>query len=223
MGRRRTPSEQSKQAASFEDTFHFPYSLMERSDFLSSKLTTYQLSFAAFQVKDSVANARELVKRYFRARIAFWRPATFRPYLKHIKPFFARLSEQYPDLDSFAPLTRAMIEPVLHFPYWMDQEGKRHPITGYRRAKMAGVLEGMFTYMRLHDWPEAPPKSLIFYEDKLGRPVRRPRPIPDSVMQQLDAHLHLLHPYARNLVEILRVAGLRAEDALHLQEDGALR
>ena len=162
---------------------------------------------------------RELVKRYFRARIAFWRPATFRPYLKHIKPFFARLGEQYPNLDSFAVLTRAMIEPVLHFPYWMDQKGKQHPITRYRRAKMAGVLDGMFTYMRLHDWPEAPPKPLIFYEDKLGRPVRRPRPIPDSVMHQLNAHLHLLHPYARNLVEILRVAGLRAEDALHLQED----
>jgi hypothetical protein len=33
MGRRRTPSEQGKEAASFEDTFHFPNSLMERPDF----------------------------------------------------------------------------------------------------------------------------------------------------------------------------------------------
>jgi integrase len=162
---------------------------------------------------------RALVKRYFRARVAFWRPATFRPYLKHIKPFFTRLGAQYPDLDSFAGLTRAMIEPVLHLPYWIDQTGQQHPITAYRRAKMAGVLDGMFTYMRLHDWPQAPPRPLIFFEDKLGRPVRRPRPIPESVMQQLGAHLHLLHPYARNLVEILRVAGLRAEDALHLRED----
>jgi len=33
------------------------------------------------------------------------------------------------------------------------------------------------------------------------------------------ANLDLLHPYARNLVEIIRVTGLRAEDALHLRED----
>ena len=38
-------------------------------------------------------------------------------------------------------------------------------------------------------------------------------------MTQLDAHLHLLHPYARNLVEILRVVGLRGQDALHLPGD----
>ena len=50
--------------------------------------------------------------------------------------------------------------------------------------------------MNVHDWPEAPPRPLIFYEDKLGRPFRRPRPIPKSVMHQLEAHLHLLHPYA---------------------------
>jgi hypothetical protein len=96
-------------------------------------------------------------------------------------------------LESFDGLTRELIEPVLNHPYWIDQTGQQHPITAYRRAKMAGVLDGMFTYMRLHDWPEAPPRPLIFFEDKLGRPVRRPRPIPESVMQQLEAHLHLLH------------------------------
>ena len=116
---------------------------------------------------------RALIKRYFRARVALWRPATFKPYLKHIKSFFTRLGEQYPDLDSFAGLTRAMIEPALHPPYWIDQKGQQHSITPYRWAKMAGVLDGMFTYMRPHDWPEAPPRQLISYEDKLGRPVRR--------------------------------------------------
>ena len=29
-------------------------------------------------------------------------------------------------------------------------------------------LDGMFTYMRLHDWPEAPVRPLIFPEDKFG-------------------------------------------------------
>jgi hypothetical protein len=121
------------------------------------------------------------------------------PYLKHIKPFLTHLGEHYPQLDSFAGLTRAMIEPALNHSYWTDQTGQRRPISVYRRAKMAGVLDGMFIYMRMHDWPQAPQRPLIFYEDKLGRPFRRPRPIPESVMHQLEAHLHLLHPYARNL------------------------
>ena len=62
-------------------------------------------------------------------------------------------------------------------------------------------------------------RPLILPEYKIGRGFRGPRPIPGSVLAQLDAHLHLLHPYVRNLVEILRVVGLRAEDALHLRED----
>ena len=162
---------------------------------------------------------RDLIKRYFRARVPFWRPATFRPYLKHAKPFLTRLGELYPDLDSFNGLKREMIEPALNHPYWIDQTGAQRPVTAYRRAKMASFLDGMFTYMRLHDWPEAPVPPLIFPEDKIGRGFRGPRPIPGSVLAQLDAHLHLLHPYVRNLVEILRVVGLRAEDALHLRED----
>jgi len=54
---------------------------------------------------------RDLIKRYFRARVPFWQPSTFRPYLKHAKPFLVRLGELYPDLDSFSGLTREMIEP----------------------------------------------------------------------------------------------------------------
>lgn len=42
---------------------------------------------------------------------------------------------------------------------------------------------------------------------------------PQHVVEQLQNHIHLLPPYARNLVEILSVAGLRAEDAGHLPED----
>jgi hypothetical protein len=121
---------------------------------------------------------RDLIKRYFRARVPFWRPATFRPYLKHAKPFLTRLGELYPDLDSFNGLKREMIEPALNHPYWIDQTGAQRPVTAYRRAKMASFLDGMFTYMRLHDWPEAPVRPLIFPEYKIGRGV--PRPTPDT-------------------------------------------
>src|SRR5262245_59674134 len=69
------------------------------------------------------------IKRYFRARVPFWRPATFRPYLKHAKPFLTRVGELYPDLDSFNGVTREMIEPALNHPYWIDQTEAQRPIT----------------------------------------------------------------------------------------------
>src|SRR5260370_21098541 len=77
----------------------------------------------------------------------------------------------------------------------------------------------MFTYMQRHEWEGAPVHTLIYEEDRPKRIKKRPRPLPQSVFEQLQAHAHLLPPYAQHLVEILSVAGLRTEDALHLQED----
>src|SRR5260370_12105261 len=63
---------------------------------------------------------RSLVKRYFRARIGFWEPMTFKCSLKDMKPFFYALGKTYPEQDSFSSLTRQMIEPLLTQPTWID-------------------------------------------------------------------------------------------------------
>ncbi len=76
----------------------------------------------------------------------------------------------------------------------------------------------MFTYMQRHEWEGAPARPLIYDEDRPKPVKRRPRPLPQSVFEQLEAHAHLLPLYARHLMVILSVAGLRAEDALHLTE-----
>jgi integrase len=162
---------------------------------------------------------RELVKRYFRVHVTFWEAATFVQELTHMKPFFFALGEIYPEMATFAELTRPMIEPLLTCSTWTTQRGHVHPISSYKRYRMILSLETMFIYMQLHGWEGAPTSILIYDEDRPKRSRRRPRPIPQPIFEQLQQHLHLLQPYDRNLIEILSVAGLRAEDALHLPED----
>jgi integrase/recombinase XerD len=162
---------------------------------------------------------KALVKRYFRARLGFLEPSSLKQYLKWLKPFLWNLERTYPDFTSFASFTRAMIEPILMATSWVDERGHRHVITSFGRRYMIIAVESMFTYMQRHEWEEAPQRFLIYDEDRLPQSKKRPRPIPESVLDQLLAHVDLLHPYARNLVAILSVAGLRAIDALHLTED----
>jgi integrase len=159
---------------------------------------------------------KAVVKRYFRARLGFWQPASLRSYLRWLKPFLWNLENTYPGLASFAPLTRAMIEPILTATCWVDERGRRHAISLFTRRYMVIAAEGMFTYMQRHEWEEAPRHYLIYDEDRPPQAKKRPRPIPEPVLDQLQAHAHLLPPYAHNLVTILGVAGLRAIDALHL-------
>jgi integrase len=161
---------------------------------------------------------KALVKRYFRARLGFWQPSSLKQYLKWLHPFFWNLEQTYPGLASFAPLTRAMIEPVLTAPFWIDERGRRHPISVFMRRHMLIAMESMFVYMQRHEWDEAPRHSLIYDEDRPPQVKRRPRPIPELVLDQLQAHITLLRPYARNLMTIVSVTGLRAIDALHLTE-----
>ncbi len=161
---------------------------------------------------------KALVKRYFRARLGFWQPSSLRQYLRWLKPFLWNLQTRHPDLASFAQLTRAMIEPILTAPFWIDERGRRHALSLFGKRYMLIAVEGMFTYMQRHDWEEAPHQLLIYDEDRPPQPKKRPRPILESVLDQLLSHLELLPPYARNLVTILSVVGLRAIDALHLTE-----
>jgi integrase/recombinase XerD len=161
---------------------------------------------------------KALVKRYLRARLGFWQPSSLRQYLRWLKPFLWNFEHLYPDLASFASLTRTMIEPILTATFWIDERGRRHTLSLFGKRYMLIAVEGMFTYMQRHEWEEAPRHLLIYEEDRPPEPKKRPRPIPEPVLAQLLSHLEVLHPYARNLVTILSVVGLRAIDALHLTE-----
>ncbi len=162
---------------------------------------------------------KALIKRYFRAHIGFWEPATFKHQLQSMKPFLLTFVTQYPEVESFADVSRAMIEPFLTCFTWHDQKGHLRTLSTQRKRRMVISLQSMFTYMQRHGWEEAPQSVLLYAEDCPKYPSYHPRPLPASVLEQLATHLHLLPPHARHLVEILSVVGLRAEDAMHLTED----
>jgi len=162
---------------------------------------------------------KDLVKRYFRARISFWKPQTHVYNLYRMKPFFVEVGRTYPGLTSFSALTRRMIEPALTASCWTDERGQQRPMSRGMTRRMCLSLDTMFTYMMMHDWPEAPQRPLIYDEDKPPPAKTKPRPIPPAIMEQLLAHVASLPPHARNVVEIMAHVGLRAEDALHVTED----
>jgi len=135
-----------------------------------------------------------------------------------MKPFLMALGDRYPHVESFSVLSRERVEPLLVLPTWIDSKGRTHPITGDKKYRMVKDVNLMFTYMQRHGWEGAPTCPLIYDEDRPKLAKRRPRPLPPLVFERMQAHTHLLPPYARNLVDILSVAGLRAEDGMHLSE-----
>jgi integrase len=163
---------------------------------------------------------RNFVKRYFRARIGFWEPRTFKGTLISMMPFLTALGETHPHIDSFTALNRTMIEPLLTRPIWTDSVGRIQVISAARRHRMVTALNTMFTYMQRYGWDGAPTCLLLYEEDWPKLSWRsQPRPIPPGVFEQIQNHLDLLPPYARNLATILSITGLRTEDAVHLTDN----
>lgn len=180
------------------------------------------LTASVFKVNFSVIRnpgLKTLVKRYFRARLGFWEVTTLKTHFMEIQPFLLIFGEAHPEAESFAFLTREMMEPLLTQTMWIDAQGKEHPISPHKKGVMLASLNRMLTYMRRHGWEEAPVQRLIYEEDYPRLAKRQPRPLPPDVFEQIVNNAHQLPPYARNLVAILSVVGLRAEDALHLPED----
>ncbi len=162
---------------------------------------------------------KALMKRYFRARVGSWSGHTMVVALSTLKPLLLELERRYPGFNSFASLTRDMLEPVLAMTGWIDSMERYHEVTRERRHRVAAVLKAMFTYMQRHQWPEAPQQFLIYDEDFPKRIRLKPRPIPAMVMEQLLEHRDALPPYSRHLLQIMSVMGLRTVDALHLTEE----
>jgi hypothetical protein len=130
------------------------------------------LSAASFKLNFSFLSNQALkavVKRYFRARLGFWQPSSLKSYLGWIRPFMWNLQQMYPDLASFAILTRAIMAS-----FWMDGRGRKYSITLLGRRYMLIAAESMFVYMQRHEWEEAPRHCLFYDEDRPSQPRKRP-------------------------------------------------
>lgn len=162
---------------------------------------------------------KTIIKRYFRQRFHFWTVGTIKGRLGQMLPFLLEICRQFPDLETFAQMTRDQFEPVIAVTRWTDIKGRVREISAIHRHRGLIGLNAMFTYLQLHGWECAPTAKLIFREDRGVRRNRKPRPLPDSVYEQVLRNLHRLPDYSRNLTTIMAYTGLRVGDALHLKED----
>jgi integrase len=61
--------------------------------------------------------------------------------------------------------------------------------------------------------------SLIYQEDIPKRPRKIPRFIPESVLKQLNTHIHHLDPHIRRLILLLQETGVRINEAIKMPFD----
>lgn len=162
---------------------------------------------------------REQVKRYYRHQLPRWNGSTFQGFLYKLMPILTALPPEV----HMGMITRGHIEALL-------------PAMGLLSANQASrSLEAMRTmtnYMTTSpSWTgPRPPRDLIWKEDIPKRPQTLPRPIPPSVLDQLDPLLEkaeqalkehqepfLLAPICWDALLILRHTGMRFEDLAHLK------
>ncbi len=162
---------------------------------------------------------REQVKCYYRHQLPRWNGSTFQGFLYKLMPILTALPPEV----HMGTITRGHIEALL-------------PAMGLLSANQASrSLEAMRTmtnYMTTSpSWTgPRPPRFLIWKEDIPKRPQTLPRPIPPSVLDQLDPLLEkakkalqehqepfLLAPIYWDALLILRHTGMRFEDLAHLK------
>jgi integrase len=162
---------------------------------------------------------REQVKCYYRHQLPRWNGSTFQGFLHKLMPI---LTELPPEVH-MGTITRDHIEALL-------------PAMGLLSANQASrsleAMRTMTSYMTTSPpWTgPRPPRFLIWKEDIPKRPQTLPRPIPPSVLDQLDPLLEkaektlkehqepfLLAPIYWDALLILRHTGMRFEDLAHLK------
>ncbi len=162
---------------------------------------------------------REQVKCYYRHQLPRWNGSTFQGFLYKLMLILTALPPEV----HMGTITRGHIEALL-------------PAMGLLSANQASrSLEAMRTmtnYMTTSpSWTgPRPPRFLIWKEDIPKRPQTLPRPIPPSVLDQLDPLLEkekkalqehqepfLLAPIYWDALLILRHTGMRFEDLAHLK------
>jgi len=181
-----------------------------------------RLGAEAFQLDFSCIGhpgMRDLVKRYFRARVGSWKSTDFHVALEHMKPFFWALSESYPEAGSFTSFTRSMMEPLLLRTSWTDRQGHVHCIPAGKESQRLSHFRAMFVYMQEQGWEGAPRHLFISHDHRLKPGSRRSNLLPPMVLEQLRKYWHGLSVYAQTLIIVLTETGLRPEDALHLREN----
>ena len=162
---------------------------------------------------------REQVKRYYRHQLPRWNGSTFQGFMHKLMPVLTALPPEV----HMGTITRSHIEALLP---------AMGSLSAYQANRSLQAMRTMTDYMTTSpSWTgPRPPRFLIWKEDIPKRPQTLPRPIPPSVLDQLDPLLEkakkalqehqepfLLAPIYWDALLILRHTGMRFEDLAHLK------
>lgn len=168
-----------------------------------------------------------LVKRYLSYHVTHSSFSTCRYHMQHLPRFLAFLVERSPERTDLVDLSRADIEAyVAHLRGSTIRDGK--PASPNHIHRAMSVVRAFLEYLERTSSPEGPTLSvgrLVWPEDGGRQPTRGDasiKYIPESVLAQLDQHLHRLPDEVFVAVVLLRASGWRIIDVLNLRYDTCL-
>ncbi|MBB5152853.1 tyrosine-type recombinase/integrase [Saccharopolyspora phatthalungensis] len=165
---------------------------------------------------------RETMIAYLERKRATCQPKTVSAFATRLKHFGVFLAEVDPGLGSIAELDRRKhIEPYLRSLVDAVNPKNDQPITVADRSRRVLALMGFLTDITEWDWPDAPPRKLIFRDDVPKLPHTLPRYLPLDVDRRLTAVLteHPGNELAAAALRLQRSCGLRIGELLDLELD----
>ena len=170
---------------------------------------------------------RPVVKDYVKFQIAAGRAAkTLDLCTFYLGRFFDFFLQRYPDMGTLHDLSEQDIDAFILYIQGIKSSRmrKRARQVEYHVARLEGLLcylERIQSSVR----PKEPVARIIWPHHYPRREPTKPdqvKYIPQTVLTQLDAHLHHLRPHTIPIVILLRASGWRISDVLYLKLDTCL-
>ena len=159
---------------------------------------------------------------YLERKRATCQPKTVSAVATRLTHFGVFLADIDPDLESIAALDRRRhIEPYLTSLVDTINSKTGELITVADRARRVLALAGFLTDITEWDWPEAPPRRLVFRDDYPKLPQTLPRYLPIDVDRRLTEALTRRpdNTLAAAALRLQRACGLRIGELLDLELD----
>lgn len=168
-----------------------------------------------------------IIKQYFRFLLAQWGVAQCNIHRLYLHTFLTFFVEHFPQIEHFQHLGVSDIDAFLDYlratPMHNGKPRNERAIWGAMSA-----LDQFLRYLQRIEHPLAPTRSIdqIIWSSHRGKlrynKLQGVKYVPQFVMEQLDEHLHGIHPLYLPIVIVLRASGWRISDVLHLRYDTCL-
>jgi integrase len=162
----------------------------------------------------------EVLARYLDTRRLTYQPSTLRRMRDALRQLMAWLAQVYPDLETFAEVTREhVIEFAVALHTMVGVRTKRPFAPGTIRTWL-GYLSLFFQDVASWRWKDVPETPLLQAGDLRKQTLRVPRYIPDEELARLMSAIRQLPcPYQRGALLIARWSGARRDEIRRLSVD----